>query len=1027
MAEGETKRRWRSWPNVIGMISGIGTLAAILAGRVGSRPVLITVSVIAVFLIGFSTVFQVDSSRSDDATRAGLLGAGQLLPPHVKTPPSVLVSFHPSNRDWARWIVDQLDAWGYLAHRGRWEERSTAAESYGLPDAASEDSDDDLTRVAKEQLRGIDCVLVLISRAYVAARREGHSWQTALPQLANELAADDSLPVILPVLVESFDMDADTRSLIAINLTNPDAEEWREALLDRLRREQLPAPRPNAIAVGSPLPGRGPAIAKLRAADADFVGRRGQIDELHRLLHPAQDLRATRSAELNAVVIHGLGGVGKSKLALQYAWDYASEYDLVWWVGASTPVSAINDLIELAKALGLEEKANHDETVNHLWSTLRQRDRWLLVFDDVDDPKSIRASSYWPATKRGHVLITSRVATGWDSRASHTLRLDPLTAEEAEEFVTQRIPEAAGDPQTLRWLVERLGRLPISLVQVTTLIRETGTTLSAFCERLRDHPDEVIAASQLNSSEVAGGYSLLLIMHARQGAPAAREMLAFLSMFDSENIPRQIITDHADVLPAQLSAVMTDERAWGQMISQLRRFSLIEAMSDRFDVHSQVQSAVRNALSLEEQQLWRATAIRLLLRAFPRHPEEPSAWSACAFLMPHVQEATDVLHRLRIKDEQTARLLLLAGIYLHGRCEWRQAQDYLRGALTIREELYGANDLRVAECLYHLGQSQFPLAQLQQARDSAERALAIRERLLDPMHPLIARALIRLAEILREFADRNEEAVACTRRAERILREVGANEDGIADALLIRGTILRNAGRLGEALRAQRQALALNERVRAKGPSAIEAAVNHVNIGVVHRDLGQWDEARDELETAIAIMEPALPAGHLEVAQARKYLGDIYRRTGELAAAHRLLTQVTEIHEARQRDEEHKLASCLAKLGSIQLALGEKARAKETLERAYRIYREKYPDGHPYLAKALSRLAPVYMALGEEEKAMGALLQAQRILEERYGCDHPALVWILQSLAEISQAHDDRVTANTLRARAAQIRQLAVA
>ena len=191
MAEGETKRRWRSWPNVIGMISGIGTLAAILAGRVGSPPVLITVSVIAVFLIGFSTVFQVDSSRSDNASKAVLPGAGQLVSPHLKTPPSVLVSFHPSNRDWARWIVDQLDAWGYIAHRGRWEERSTEAEGYGSSDAASEASGDNLTRVAQEQLRGIDCVLVLISRAYVAARREGHSWQTALPQLANELAADD--------------------------------------------------------------------------------------------------------------------------------------------------------------------------------------------------------------------------------------------------------------------------------------------------------------------------------------------------------------------------------------------------------------------------------------------------------------------------------------------------------------------------------------------------------------------------------------------------------------------------------------------------------------------------------------------------------------------------------------------------------------------------------------------------------------------------------------------------------------------
>src|SRR6185312_13279945 len=153
--------------------------------------------------------------------------------------------------------------------------------------------------------------------------------------------------------------------------------------------------------------------------------------------------------------------------------------------------------------------------------------------------------------------------------------------------------------------------------------------------------------------------------------------------------------------------------------------------------------------------------------------------------------------RLDESDGRTAHLLLLAGIYLHGRCDWRQAQEYLRASLAIRERLFGANDLAVAECLYHLGQSQFPLAQLEEARASAERALEIRERLLEPIHPLIAEALTRLAEILREFANENERAVACTERAERILRDVGANEAGIADTLLIRGTILRNAGRLG--------------------------------------------------------------------------------------------------------------------------------------------------------------------------------------------------------------------------------------
>jgi tetratricopeptide (TPR) repeat protein len=509
-------------------------------------------------------------------------------------------------------------------------------------------------------------------------------------------------------------------------------------------------------------------------------------------------------------------------------------------------------------------------------------------------------------------------------------------------------------------------------------------------------------------------------------APAARDLLALLSMFGSTGIPRKMITQHADVLPERLRAAMTDEFTQGRTVRELSRFSLIDAISDRFNVHSVVQSTMRSTLTPQEQQLWSHTAIRLLRRAFPREPEEPGSWSACAFLMPHVEVARRMAERFGDLDERTAHLLLLAGVYLHGRCDWRQAQDYLRSALSIRADLTDGDELKVAECLYHLGQSQFPLARLEEARASMKRALEIRQRHLVPAHPQIAEALTRLAEITREFATENEEAILYTEQAERILREVGANEAGIADALLIRGTILRNAGRLGDALRAQQQSLALNERVRANGPSSFEAGVNRANIGVVYRDLGQWERARDEFEAAIAIMEPVLGEDHLDVAQVKKYLGDILRRTGELPIAHQLLTEVTEIH-GRRPGEEHKLAACLSKLGSVQLALGEKDEARSSLMTALDIYQRAYGEDHPYVAKVLSRLGPVELALGLTTLAERTLQRAEDILETCYGRDYPALAWVLESSAEIHELRNEKETAEVLRARATAIRRQAEA
>ena len=1027
MVEGERKGRlWRSWPTVIGIISGVGTLAAILAGRVVSLPMVIGVSAVAVVLIGFSTVYQVDSAA---AKRRAVAPAGELSPssgPDRRlTPPSVLVSFHPNDRAWARWITKQLGHYGYAAHADQWPVRTSVAVASAPAEGDARDAaGQGVARAPNERLRDSDCVLFLVSRASMAARRDGHWWEKLVTDLLDGGdAAVRDVPVILPVLVEPCDMDAVTSDRIAIDLTDLDAEACKEELVERLRGRRFPAPVPHAPTTEFPLPGRGPDISNLRASDASFVGRRGEIEAIYALLHPVRDARTAVPSDPDAVVVHGLGGIGKTELVLQYAWEHADEYDLIWWVQAGTPVSAINDLIDLAKKLNLVEAANHDEVVINLWSALRQRDRWLLVFDDVDEPALIR-ESYWPAIKRGHVLVTSRAATGWESLTSRALRLTALSPQEAEDFLTRRIPGASTDLRTTREIAESLDCLPLTLVQAVTYVREAGTTLSAFRDLLREQFDEVIEASQRKTNEVAGGYSLVLMLSAQNQAPAARDLLALLSMFESKNIPRRIITQHADVLPPQLSVAMADQLAHDRTVRELSRFSLIEAFTDRFNVHKVVQATVRSALTPDEQRLWCQVAIRLLRRAFPRYPEEHTAWSTCAFLMPHVEAATVVAERLEQIDERTAHLLLLAGIYLHGRCDWRQAQGYLRASMDIRRTLFGENDLSVAECLYHLGQSQFPLAQLEEARASAEQALEIRERLLEPVHPLIAEALTRLAEILRESATENDRAVACTERAESVLRNVGANEAAIADTLLIRGTILRNMGRVGDALRAQRQSLALNEQFRASGPSSIEAAMNHANIGVIYRDLGQWERAREEFEIAITIMEPSLGEEHLEVAQAKKYLGDIFWRTGELAAAHRLLTQVTEIHR-RRPGEEHKLAACLAKMGSIQLASREVTRAKKSLEDAYAIYARTYHNQHPYVAKVLSRLAPVYTAMGQDEHAERTLLRAQNILEGSYGRFHPALAWVLQPLSESARARGDRAAAEALRARVALIRSRA--
>ncbi len=138
--------------------------------------------------------------------------------------------------------------------------------------------------------------------------------------------------------------------------------------------------------------------------------------------------------QVQAQTLHGLGGVGKTQLALEYAYRHQTDYDLIWWVTAEPPAAIPGQLVALARRLGLPEQAEQAETIGALWDALRQRDRWLLVFDNAEDPRDLRP--WWPPDS-GRVLVTSRHPI-WAGPAT-ALAVDVLPHTEAVAFLRRRL------------------------------------------------------------------------------------------------------------------------------------------------------------------------------------------------------------------------------------------------------------------------------------------------------------------------------------------------------------------------------------------------------------------------------------------------------------------------------------------------------------------------------------------------------------------------------------------------------------
>jgi hypothetical protein len=223
----------------------------------------------------------------------------------------------------------------------------------------------------------------------------------------------------------------------------------------------------------------------------NFTGRDDLLDHVRDLL---------RSAGGSTLVLGGLGGVGKTHLAIEYAYRFQDDYDLVWWVPADDERLIRRSIVSLARRLGLPESADVDDTIGVLLDALRRgypHERWLFIFDNAGEPGVIR--SYRPHGARGHVLITSR-SSRWTG-STETVPVDVFTEDESVDMLGKRWRSLSS--AEARSLGERLGNLPLALEQAAAVHNESGMTLKEYLTALDETPfrvlDEGIPAGYPNS------------------------------------------------------------------------------------------------------------------------------------------------------------------------------------------------------------------------------------------------------------------------------------------------------------------------------------------------------------------------------------------------------------------------------------------------------------------------------------------------------------------------------------------------
>ncbi len=648
----------------------------------------------------------------------------------------------------------------------------------------------------------------------------------------------------------------ETLALLADALALDD--EQRRAFEEAAAKAASPRRRPTGSVTVGPWPSSRAAL--LPPAVTTFAGREDELAAL--------DCALAQPGSIAAV--YGLGGVGKSAIAREYARRNRDRFSVTWWLNAQTEGGIIEGLISLGMSFidGLDQHADRRIAARHVIEAIPSRFEKpaLLVFDDLEEERHLRA---WLPRSRVRTLVTSRNAT-WrpDVQAIHLTALPIATG---AEYLRRESRRTEFSETEARAIAEALGSLPLALAHAAASLRNMRMlSPERYLKHIAAYLENAPADSEYPRSVFATFKTA--ISQAEHEAAGAAAALCFAASFATDAIPDELFRQPAEIYADGLRPTMTDSTDLHSLVADEVRLDAVLGALDRlslltyaeetqsYAMHSLVQLAARDLIR-DTESAWHETAIVVADSAFPA--VELTTWPQCARLLPHALAALDAIPG-DAALLPAARIASRCAHYLLERGEYDAAETLQQRALKMLEKLLGQNHLEVASALNRLANLCVRQARFSQAEALHRRALSIREMALGSDHLDVSYILTNLGAVCYE-QQRYDDAEGFQRRALAIKEKaLGSDHSDVAGSLNNLGNIYADLERFEEAEAVTLRALRIWE--RSLGPDHPVVAMSLSNLGELYRKQERYDEAQSLFVRALAIVEKALGPHHPEVA-----------------------------------------------------------------------------------------------------------------------------------------------------------------
>jgi tetratricopeptide (TPR) repeat protein len=799
----------------------------------------------------------------------------------------------------------------------------------------------------------------------------------------------------------------------------------RDEAADRLRKlfgltvvteeRRIPAAR---------YPANEPKIIRVGVRNDAFSGREDTLQALR------EQLRGYGGQGARPIDLHGLAGVGKTAVALEYVYRFKNDYDLIWWVNCSQSEAVDIRVADLAQQMkgpyGLTPPtaATVEETARLVLDTLSQGStvrHWLLVYDNAENIKAIQR--YLPSGG-GHVLVTSQTAA-WADEGARPLPVELFRRDESVAHLRQGVPGLSHEAADK--VAEALGDLPLALAAAVAYLKGSAYPVSDYLTRLQQEAPRALALSELADYKkgVARAWDQSLDQ-LRERSPAASRLLELCGVMAPE-VALDLVYSAAmarALLP--FDPALDEPMIMGRVVQEASKLALLklDTNANQIVVHRLVQAVVRSRMKPEQLTTARRDVQQILLAARPRRDvQDPETWSRFRILWPHLVPA-DVVS----SDDASVRQLVIDRVryiwvfsdFQRGLDEATEAVDRWEAMLEAGPEPAAARVLRtqLLQLRFNLGNIRRSLARFEEARDLDAATFADQKDLLGADHPHTLMTAGGLAADLRALGHYREALEMDKQTYPAWMALYGEDHRRTLSAANNLAVSYRVTGDVTAALELDQDTLT---RLRATiGPLNPQTLQADRNVARDQLEAGEYRLAVKSMEGVWQMCVSELGRDSEAALDAQVLYAIALRSAGQAQKAESPFREAQELLNDRFGESSSAALACRLSHASNLLSLDEVVGALEEIGHVLPEYEHRLGGPHPHTLVCQVNLVSALRLRSRQAQAMEVIGTATAGLELALGTQHPYTLAAMMVFGTLLADQDDLERAEEVESRAAR-------